>query len=49
MASADKTPGNLSLIDFDDDLDEGETASGVKPDVKPEVKHADQMTTKEGM
>lgn len=45
MASADKTPGNLPLFDFDDDLDDGETASGVKP----EVKHADKMTTKEGM
>lgn len=49
MASADKTPGNLPLFDFDDDLDDGETASGVKPEVKPEVKHADKMTTKEGM
>lgn len=42
MASTDKTPGNLSFIDSDDDLDDGKTASGVKPGVK----HAE---TKEGV
>lgn len=42
MASADKNPGNLLVINSDDDLDDGKTASGVKPGVK----HAD---TKEGV
>lgn len=37
MASADNDYGKLQLIDPDDDSDDGETAS----DVKPGVKHAD--------
>lgn len=38
MASADNS-GNLSVIDSDDDLDDGKTASGVNPGVK----HADTI------
>lgn len=41
MASAENS-GNLSVIDSDDELDDGKTASGVKPEVK-------QSDTKKGV